>query len=133
MKSIFLSCLILFCYQNPYCQNDDDAFFIKKIYSNSLAKAKAYKWLFHLSENIGGRLAGSENAEHAILYTKDILHSLNLDTVRLQECEVPVWNRGNTELVAIVNSPSTGTTILNATSLGNSVGSGSPGIWTQLE
>lgn len=132
MKSIFLICSVLFISQLNYAQNDDDAFFIKEIYAQSLSDGQAYNWLYHISENIGGRLAGSKNADKAVEYTKDILGTLNLDKVYLQECTVPVWERGETELVAIVNSKNSGTLILNATSLGNSIGSGPSGVYGEV-
>jgi len=132
MKSICTLCFFVFLSNLTHSQSDEDAFFIKEIYSESLLNGQAYDWLHHLSENIGGRLAGSENAENAVIYTESILQSFNIDTVRLQKCEVPVWERGIVELVAVVNSSSKGTFILNSTSLGNSTGSGPQGIFGEV-
>jgi len=36
----------------------------------SLLNGKSYEWLDHLSNQIGGRLSGSFNAEQAVEYTK---------------------------------------------------------------
>ena len=115
-----------------YSQNDTDAFFIRDIYSHTLTQGDAYHWLTYLSEDIGGRLAGSQNAQLAVDYTKNVMEGLLLDEVRLQTCEVPSWKRGQNELAAVVGSSSLGTHLLQITSLGNSIGSGSPGIYGQI-
>ena len=125
---------ILVCAMNStvFGQNDTDAFFLKDIYSHSLTQGQAYNWLSVLSEDIGGRLAGSQNAQAAVEYTENVMSELLLDDVRLQSCQVPTWNRGQTELAAVIASSSVGTRLLQVTSLGNSVGSGSPGVYGQL-
>jgi len=68
---------------------DVHAFYIKEIYTTTLSKGKSYDWLYHLSEGIGGRLAGSQNAETAVNYTYGLMKSLEMDTVWKQPCMVP--------------------------------------------
>jgi len=46
---------------STYAQTDAET--IRTIYSSSLTNGKSYAWLDHLSNEIGGRLSGSENAE----------------------------------------------------------------------
>ncbi len=76
-------------------QTDQDQ--LKTIYSQSLTNGKSYEWLDYLSNNIGGRLSGSENAQKAVNYTKAELEKLGLDKVWLQPVMVPKWVRGEKE------------------------------------
>jgi len=129
-KIILISSLLA---TNTFAQNTDvDALMVKKIYDHTLKNGKCYAWLNHLSRNIGGRLAGSHNAETAVHYTKSILQGMSLNEVILQECMVPHWVRGNKEVVEIVNSPSIGIKKLHALSLGNSVGTGADGLTAEV-
>lgn len=107
---------------------DEDAFFIRDIYDHTLVSAECYSWLTYLSEEIGGRLAGSTASELAVEYTKNELESLGLDTVYLQPCEVPTWERGGSEVVRVINTPRGKSIDLKALSLGNSEGTGPEGI-----
>ena len=57
-----------------FAQTDEQVF--REIYTNSLTQGKSYEWLDYLSNQIGGRLSGSLNAERAVnwtclLYTSD--------------------------------------------------------------
>lgn len=113
-------------------QTDQDAFYIRKIYDVALQKGKAYDYLYHLSEDIGGRLAGSPQAAAAVEYTKQLMDTLGMDEVRLQECMVPHWERGGKEEVRIVNSSQVGSLDLKAASLGNSIGTGPMGITAEV-
>ena len=94
MKKITLL-LVLFSSILSFAQSDDAT--VKTIYSQSLTNGKAYVWLDHLSNQIGGRLSGSTNADKAVQYTKSELEKLGLDNVWLQEVMVPKWERGEKE------------------------------------
>jgi len=98
----------------------DDALFIKSIYNQTLNDGACYDWLTDLSTKHGGRLAGSKNADGAVLFTKSIMESLGFDKVYLQECTVPHWERGAPEIVTATYGEEAKT--LNATALGNSPG-----------
>ncbi|MBP2281847.1 hypothetical protein H4V97_000165 [Flavobacterium sp. CG_23.5] len=74
---------------------------IKEIYKSSLTNSKCYSWLDYLSNKIGSRLSGSDNAQKAVLYTKAQLEKLGLDKVYLQEVMVPKWVRGEKETAYI--------------------------------
>ena len=108
-------------------QNDEDAFFIRKIYDKALTEGKCYPWLMYLTKNIGGRLAGSPQAAAAVEFTYQMLDTLGLDTVWKQPCTVPHWVRGDKEIVRIASSVM-GSKDLNALALGNSIGTGNNGI-----
>jgi hypothetical protein len=77
---------------------------LKDIYNSSLTNGKSYSWLEHLSNKIGARLSGSENAEKAVQYTKAQLEILGLDKVYLQEVMVPKWVRGEKETAYILDN-----------------------------
>jgi len=77
---------------------------IKEIYKSGLTNAKCYSWLEHLSNKIGARLSGSDNAEKAVQYTKAQLETLGLDKVYLQEVMVPKWVRGEKESAYILDN-----------------------------
>ena len=66
---------------------------LKTIQKASLASDYALRQVAHLSNNIGPRLSGSPQAEHAVQYVAEELRKLGLD-VRLQKIMVPHWVRG---------------------------------------
>lgn len=104
-----------------------DAENLQKIYSNSLTNGMSYQWLDHLSNQIGGRLSGSLNAEKAVQYTKEELEKLDLDKVWLQPVMVPRWVRGAPEFAYIETSPGI-TTNVNICALGGSVATPNGGV-----
>ncbi len=112
--------------------SDEDAFFIRKIYDKALTEGQCYSWLEHLTTKIGGRLAGSPQAAAAVTYTKQVLDTLGLSNVTLQDCMVPHWVRGEKEQVRIVNSNTMGSVDLSALSLGNSIGTGIDGLTAEV-
>lgn len=110
---------------------DSEAFFIKSIYEHNLEKAKCDQWLQYLSDTIGGRLAGSQEALDAVEYTLSQLRQLDIvDTVYKQACTVPHWERGDEELVELIFGESRKK--LNALALGNSIGTPDEGIRAEV-
>ncbi|WP_091140463.1 M28 family peptidase [Flavobacterium caeni] len=82
-------------------QTDHESTF-RKIYDSALTQSKCYAWLDDLSNKIGARLSGSENAEKAVLYTKTQMEQSGcFDKVWLQEVMVPKWVRGEKETAFI--------------------------------
>lgn len=75
----------------------EDEKVLRTIYDTSLSNGMSYAWLDHLSNNIGGRLSGSEGAQKAVDYTRSELLKLGLDKVWLQPVMVPKWVRGKKE------------------------------------
>ncbi len=86
----------------------------------SLLNGKSYEWLDYLSNEIGGRLSGSYEAQQAVEYTKVQLEELGLDKVWLQPVMVPKWTRGEREFAYIQTGPGE-TRNVNITALGGSV------------
>ena len=123
--------IIFFLSINLIVFAQDDATQLKSIYSTSLTNGKSYEWLRYLSNEIGGRLSGSLNAELAVEYTKNELEQLGLDKVWLQPVMVPKWVRGNPEFAYIETAP--GKTIpVNLCALGGSVSTPPLGLKAEL-
>lgn len=117
MKKILIL-ITLFASINTFSQTDAEL--LKNIFDTSLSNGKSYQWLDHLSNQIGGRLSGSLNAELAVEYTKEELEKLGLDKVWLQPVMVPKWVRGLPEYAFIETEPGN-TTSVNICALGGSV------------
>lgn len=100
---------------------------IAALYETSLTDGASYDWLDHLSNQIGGRLSGSLNAERAVQWGKEELDQMGLDRVYLQEVMVPKWVRGTFEYANIETSP--GNTInVPICALGGSIATPATGI-----
>ena len=119
--------LLLILLAGPIWSQTDDKEQLKAIYNASLAQGKAYNWLNYLSNQIGGRLTGSVQAEQAVEYTKQKLDSLGLDRVWLQPVVVPKWVRGVPEFAYIESKPGI-TNNVPICALGGSVATPSAGI-----
>lgn len=109
-------------------QHSADSAFIRSIYNQTLSDGSSYAWLEHLTQRIGNRLSGSENAEKAVRWTKSMLDTLGLDTVWLQPIMVPHWVRGAAEQVRIKGTKSRAQINLHALALGGSVATPIAGI-----
>ncbi len=104
---------------------------LKKIYQTALLDGQTYPWLAHLSNQIGGRLSGSLNAQRAVEWGKEELDALGLDKVWLQPVMVPKWIRGTFEYANIETSP--GNTInVPVCALGGSVATPLAGIRAEV-
>ena len=120
-KLVFIFFIFL---SSSYSQDD---VVIKNIFDTSLTKSKAYEWLDYLSNQIGGRLSGSLEAQRAIEYTKSELDQLGFDKVWLQPVMVPRWVRGPREFALIETEPGI-TFNVPITALGGSVATPSVGL-----
>ncbi len=109
----------------------EDSKMIKNIYDASLLNGKSYEWLNHLSNQIGGRLSGSYNAEKAVKYTKEQLEQLGLDRVWLQPVMVPKWVRGAKEYAYVETAPGK-STMMPICALGGSVATPTGGLKAEL-
>ncbi|MCE2612737.1 M20/M25/M40 family metallo-hydrolase [Flavobacteriaceae bacterium D16] len=95
--------LVLLAFQG-FAQTEDQKQ-IKAFYDTALTQGNSYQWLNYLSNQIGGRLSGSVQAEQAVNYTKVQLDSLGIDRVWLQPVMVPKWVRGTPEFAYIESKP----------------------------
>lgn len=99
---------------------------LKTLYSQALTNGKSYEWLEYLSNQIGGRLSGSHNAERAVQWGKEELEKLGLDKVWLQPVMVPKWTRGAKEYAYVEADGES--TVMNICALGGSVATNPLGI-----
>jgi hypothetical protein len=104
---------------------------LKKLYNTALTDGKVYDWLDHLSNEIGGRLSGSYEAEIAVKYTEAELNDLGLDKVWLQPVMVPKWTRGFKEY-AYIEGTEGEKSVTNICALGGSVPTPNLGIKAEV-
>ena len=114
-----------------YSQQQKDSLMLKSIYKTALLNGQAYDWLDYLTNQIGGRLSGSLNAERAVEWSKEELEKLNLDRVWLQPVLVPKWVRGSKEFAFIETEPGV-TFNVPITALGGSVATPSVGLKAEV-
>jgi hypothetical protein len=112
---------------NLIFSQDQDSLLIKRIFEEALSSRVAYENLRYLCKNTKGRISGTPQAEAAVLYTRQVMLGMGLDSVYLQELKVKKWVRGDREF-ASVNSTRTGYHELTISGLGTSVGTGKNGI-----
>ena len=124
MKKYF-KLFVLLIVSCVYSQNDEEM--IKKIFNTTMNSSISYSLLDHLSNEIGGRLSGSLNAERAVEWGRDELNKIGFDKVWLQELMVPKWVRGPKEFALIETQPGT-TFNVDVCALGGSVATPSVGI-----
>ena len=122
---------LLFVVYFSYAQQQRDSLILKSIYRTALLNGQAYDWLDYLTNQIGGRLSGSLNAERAVEWSKGELEKLNLDRVWLQPVLVPKWVRGPKEFALIETEPGV-TFNVPITALGGSVATPSVGLKAEV-
>ena len=117
--------IFLFISIDSFSQSDKQI--IKKIFDSSLSESISYELLDYLSNEIGGRLSGSLNAEKAVKWGKKELENIGFDRVWLQNVLVPKWVRGPKEFALIETQPGI-TFNVDVCALGGSVATPSVGI-----
>ena len=125
--------LLLFTFAVPsFAQEKEtkaDAEVIKQIFDTELTEGASYENLRQLCKDIGPRLSGSQNADKAVKWGKQLLSKI-ADTVWLQPVIVPHWVRGEEYAEVQLNS---GEVIeVPITALGSSVGTGPDGITAEV-
>lgn len=133
MKTVSLPTFLFFLLISFHAHSQtvsQDSLMLKKLFTTALTDGKAYGWLDHLSNEIGGRLSGSLEAERAVKYTEAQLKELGFDKVWLQPVMVPKWTRGFKEY-AYLESPTGQKTVMDICALGGSVPT--PSLGTKAE
>ncbi len=125
-RKLFFFAILFFTTQGISAQ-DKDSIKIKTIADEILTNSEAYENLRYLTKKIGPRLSGSLNAQKAVDFTAKILKAAGADTVYLQPCMVPHWERGAKE-TGYITSAGAPRYRLRLLALGNSVGSGAKGV-----
>jgi len=107
-----------------------DSVAIRTIYDEALSHGKSYDWLRHLTKQIGPRLSGSDGAQKAVDWAKQVMEKEGFDRVFLQEAMVPHWVRGAKEEAYIHNGKQKVTVPIAA--LGGSVATAPKGVEAQV-
>ncbi len=77
--------------------NKTDSIAVKQLFDTALSNGQCYQWLDVLSNDIGGRLSGSPQAQQAVEWGEKLMNDLGFDKVWLQPVMVPHWVRGEKE------------------------------------
>ncbi|MBG7630062.1 MAG: M20/M25/M40 family metallo-hydrolase [Bacteroidetes bacterium] len=94
---ILSSCTELKPTEELQTTNKTDSTTIKQLFNTALTKGQSYQWLEVLSNDIGGRLSGSIEAQQAVEWGEELMTDLEFDKVWLQPLMVPHWVRGAKE------------------------------------
>ena len=107
MKHFFIAAILLIAFSSfttlKFVKNIEpainkaDSILVKQLFNTALSNGKSYQWLDHLSNNIGGRLSGSPEAQQAVEWGEKLMNDLSFDKVWLQPVMVPHWVRGEKE------------------------------------
>jgi carboxypeptidase Q len=107
MKHFLIAIIILFAFSSFNSDktlknigepvNKSDSIVVKQLFNTVLNNGKSYQWLDYLSNNIGGRLSGSPQAQQAVEWGEKLMTELDFDKVWLQPVMVPHWVRGEKE------------------------------------
>jgi carboxypeptidase Q len=114
----------------PEITLQNDSAMLGHIYSEALNNGQAYSQLGELCAKYPKRLSGSAGAAGAVEFCRRLMLDMKLDTVWLQPCMVPRWERGNVERGSIVSGKSAKPVKLCA--LGNSTATPAGGLLAQV-
>lgn len=110
--------------------NPKDSIQIKSIFNKGLTEGKSYEWLRDLTQNIGGRLSGSPEAQMAVEWGERIMKEEGFENITLQPVMVPHWERGEKEeAYYTINGQKTEVAIC---ALGGSIATISTGITAEV-
>jgi len=129
MKTLFSTFILGALFSQAVQAQDNDATMLDKIYTQSFYHGEAYDNLHYLTKTIGHRIAGSQKAEDAVIWSKSLMEKLPFDKVYLQDVQLPYWDRGKPEEAYVVGAKKQA---LNILALGGSVGTGSKGITAEV-
>lgn len=110
---------------------DSAAFFIREVYRQSYTELIGYKWLTTLTKEIGPRLSGWDGDLKSVIWAQNVLDTLGLDRVYLQETMVKKWDRGDNEMIIMI-SKELGSVSLMGLALGHSPGTGDQGVRAEV-
>ncbi|MAC62471.1 MAG: peptidase M28 family protein [Flavobacteriaceae bacterium] len=131
MKYIIQIIFLIQSIQLSIAQEKKHVYNISKIYNVALTNGKSYEWLDYLSNQIGGRLSGSLNADRAVKWGFKELNNLDLDKVFLEDVMVPKWVRGTFEYASIITGPGMSINV-PICSLGGSIATPASGLRAQV-
>ncbi|MCC5944663.1 MAG: M20/M25/M40 family metallo-hydrolase [Bernardetiaceae bacterium] len=101
---------------------------LRAIFDEALTNNVAYQNLDYLANQIGGRLSGSPQAAAAVEFARQVMDTMDLDKVFLQEVMVPHWVRGTPERCSLLGQHKN----LAVCALGGSVATPNAGIRAEV-
>lgn len=129
-KYSLLLAFLFFSITNVFSQQTD-SIVLRSIFTDELVNGKGYDWLRDLTQNIGPRLSGSDNAAKAVKWAEKKMKEAGADTVYLQPVIVPHWVRGEKEQGSIIEKNGNRTDV-PVIALGNSVGTKADGLTASI-
>jgi hypothetical protein len=121
MRYTLISLLLCIGNYHLYAQktiSPDDSLLVRRIFDEALVRGESYKNLHNLCKDVGHRLSGSNEANEAVVWGEAVLEEMGIDSVYLQEIEVPYWERGDREKAVLLTEK---TLNLRIKTLGGSV------------
>ncbi len=112
--------------------NQADSVFLHSIYTQELLHGHCYPLLHDLTSQYPHRLSGSQGANDAAQFMLQQMKQAGFDSVWLQECMVPHWERGNVEDAGIVTAPGSAPDKMKICALGGSVATPTGGITASI-
>ncbi|WP_416439784.1 M20/M25/M40 family metallo-hydrolase [Phnomibacter sp. MR] len=103
-----------------------DSVMLKRFSDEIMLRSTAYENLRFLCKQVGPRLSGSPQAQQSVEATARMLKEAGADTVFLQPCMVPHWERGAKEQGVVTYGGKQ--KALNVCALGMSIGTPAAGI-----
>ncbi len=99
-----------------------DSVVIRRLFDEALTNGKSYENLRVLCKQVGPRLSGSPQGAKAVEWGVAAMKAAGADSVWLQPCMVPHWERGKAETARVLGA--TGLAKVPVCALGGSVGTG---------
>ncbi len=132
LSLLFLLVLPVFAQTTPATRPTHTAD-LKRIQQAALQSDYAYQFAAHLTDNIGPRLSGSPQYDHAARWVADEFRRLGLE-VTMEKVMVPHWARGQEsgELVQYPGMAPNTTHKLALTALGGSIATGEQGLTAEV-
>ena len=127
LQKFFILIITLF-YCSSFLAQNTDSIVLRKHFDYYLTQSKCYKNLEYLCTKIESRLSGSAGAEKAVLWAQKAMYEAGADTVYMQPCMVPHWERGGKEKCFSINSTTKQKTNYEICALGNSISTAKNGV-----
>jgi len=106
--------------------------YVPELLGAGLAAPRAHALLAELCARAPRRLAGSEGAAHAVEWARESMQRLGLENVRLEDCQVPRWERGAVEELVVVEPSAHAGEHLPILALGGSVATPERGLAAEV-
>jgi hypothetical protein len=120
---LFLSLSFTVSHAQDNAYDKSDSLVLRSIFDEALMNGKSFGNLNYLCKVIGKRITGSQAADDAVLWSKNVVTNYGVDRLSMQSVEAKHWIRGDKEWVAISEDVDI---LLNACSLGGSVSTDGP-------